>query len=301
MSMRVATFAMNRQMLSASLTTQSRMAQMQLQEASGLVSTDYGGLGTDARKLISLEVSATRSRRYEAAATSAAATVETTYGALSSIAELLSSFRSQLIAAQSVNAGDTTGTTLIASAAAGLAELVGLLNTQYDGQYVFGGAGTTTAPVDVSGTSFSLDAADTSYYSGNTSPFSAQIGDDQTLSYGVTAADPTIAAVLRALGTVAQANDASALDLNGVLELVTTAIDGVATLQDTNSVTAATLDRAISAQQDLQDFFANAISSTRDVDVTTIAAQLTAYETQLQASFAGLAKIQSLSLLDYLR
>tara|TARA_R110002020_G_scaffold15278_44_gene54687 strand:+ start:2450 stop:2641 length:192 start_codon:yes stop_codon:yes gene_type:complete len=31
------------------------------------------------------------------------------------------------------------------------------------------------------------------------------------------------------------------------------------------------------------------------------AAQLTAYETQLQASCSALAKIQSLSLLDYLR
>ena len=36
-------------------------------------------------------------------------------------------------------------------------------------------------------------------------------------------------------------------------------------------------------------------------DVTELAARLSSYETQLQASYAALAKIQALSLGDYLR
>ena len=40
--------------------------------------------------------------------------------------------------------------------------------------------------------------------------------------------------------------------------------------------------------------------SLRDVDVVAISSQLTTYETQLQASYAALAKVQSLSLVDYL-
>ena len=45
-----------------------------------------------------------------------------------------------------------------------------VLNTQYDGQYVFGGARTSTAPVDLSAFSSgtgSTTTADTSYYRGD--------------------------------------------------------------------------------------------------------------------------------------
>ena len=92
MSMRVATFAMNRQMLAASLNTQAKMAEMQLQEASGKVSTDYGGLGASAGKLINLEVAAERTDRYLASATTASSRIETQYTTLGSVADLLTSF-----------------------------------------------------------------------------------------------------------------------------------------------------------------------------------------------------------------
>jgi flagellar hook-associated protein 3 FlgL len=66
-------------------------------------------------------------------------------------------------------------------------------------------------------------------------------------------------------------------------------------------IAASSVERAITAQQDLQSFLEANISGIRDVDVTAIAVELTAYETQLQASYAALASIQSLNLLDYLR
>ncbi|SEQ52239.1 flagellar hook-associated protein 3 FlgL [Devosia sp. YR412] len=301
MTMRVATFAMNRQMLAASLNTQAKMAGMQLQEASGLASTDYTGLGTDARKLVNLEVSAARSSRYEAAASNASTTIEATYNALGSIADLLSSFRSQVTAAQGINDSAATRATLVASATASLAELGSLLNTQYGDRSIFAGSDGNGAAVDISAISFDLDTVDTSYYQGSAGRLTAQISENQTLTYGINADAIGIEQALRAIGSVAQSGDGADLDLSAVLELLVQATDGVATLQGTTSIAAASAERAIATQQDLQDFYNNSISSLRDVDVTAIAAQLTAYETQLQASYAALAKLQSLSILDYLR
>lgn len=302
MSMRVATFAMNRQMLAASLTTQAKMANMQLQEASGLVSTDYGGLGQNARKLVNLEVAAERSSRYEAAATEASGRIEVVYSTLGSVADLLTNFRAQLTALQSTNTTEAARASLVASAATSLAELSGLLNTKYDDRYLFGGTSSATAPVDVTGVTFALDTPDTSYYSGSAGTLSVQVSEEQTISYGINADSSAFEKALRALGTVAASdNTLDGVDLAAVLNLVIEAVDGVATLQGNTSVVAASVERAVATQQDLQDFYTNAISSVRDVDVTAIAAQLTAYETQLQASYAALAKLQSLSLLDYLR
>ena len=45
MMMRVATFAISDQMIAAAQRTQSVMANDQLEQASGVTSTDYGGLG----------------------------------------------------------------------------------------------------------------------------------------------------------------------------------------------------------------------------------------------------------------
>ena len=59
---RVATFNVSDRMLSASLQTQARMTQAQLQQASGSVSTDYGGLGQSAGTLVDLQVSLARSK-----------------------------------------------------------------------------------------------------------------------------------------------------------------------------------------------------------------------------------------------
>lgn len=302
MSMRVATFALNRQMLAATLNTQAKMADMQLQEASGLVSTDYGGLGSGARKLINLEVAAERSKRYEAAATDASTTIEATYGALNSVADLLTDVRAQLTSALSANADSDTGRELVTYATKALQELTSLLNQKLGDSYIFGGTPGTVAPVELGTTPANLDSADTSYYHGSTAAAAAQVSETQTISYGINADTPAFEKALRALAALA-ASDGSLTDIDpkAVLDLVVEAVDGVASLLGGVSLSAASVERASETQQDLQDFYANGISSLRDVDVTAIAAQLTAYETQLQASYSALAKIESLSLLDYLR
>lgn len=302
MSMRVATFAMNRQMLAASLNTQAKMAKMQLQEASGLVSTDYGGLGSGARKLLNLEVTAERSKRYEAAATDAAGRIEESYGALNTMADLLTDVRVQLTAALGADSDSATGSDLVLYAASALAELTSLLNTRSGESYLFGGTPGTTAPVNLDGIIVDIEVADASYYQGGSEKLSAQVAADRIVSYGINADAAAFEQALRALGALA-ASDGSLADVTpkAVLDLIVEAVDGVASLLAGVSLSAAAMERAVATQQDLQSFFANDISALRDVDVTTITAQLTAYETQLQASYAALAKIQSLSLLDYLR
>ena len=55
--MRVATFPSINQMVDGALQTQATMANLQTQESSGLVSSDYGGLGAQAGQVLNLQVS----------------------------------------------------------------------------------------------------------------------------------------------------------------------------------------------------------------------------------------------------
>jgi flagellar hook-associated protein 3 FlgL len=140
---RVATFAMSERMLEASLRTQARMSEAQLQQASGTVSSDYGGLGRSAGTLVSLEVSLARSKSQASAAEEAGNRVQVMSDAVGAMSELLSSFRSSLSSAISAGGDDTT---LTATAQSLLEEFASLLNTRFEGRYLFAGSDTGTVP-----------------------------------------------------------------------------------------------------------------------------------------------------------
>lgn len=303
MSMRVATFAMNDRMLAASLKTQARMAEMQMQQATGQVSTSLGGYGADSRSLISLEVSLSRSQSYSASAKEATSRVEVMYSTMDTINDVLSSFRSALVAIKSTDASAETKAGLSTTARLNLEELATLLNTQYEGRYLFGGSCTTTAPVDLAAYSMTdPDAANTAYYQGNSTLAAVQVSSEQSVSYGVAAFDSAFEKAFRAFSIIAGANGVLSDDtVNAALDLIVEAIDGAAGVQGTLSVNATTLERAQVREEEYQAHLGTSLSDMRDADVTEIAVKLTAYEVQLQAAYATLAKIQGINLLDYVR
>lgn len=299
--MRVATFANSDRMLSASLKTQSRMAELQMQQASGSVSTDYGGLGASARTLLLLEANMKTSEAYAGAASEASGRVEVMVSTLSTVTDLLTSFRAELTSAMSTSRSDTADASLIATAGTYLEELAGLLNVQFEGRYLFAGDATGTAPVDLDSYAGSSDAADTSYYVGDAAVATVRIGAEQSVAYGVTADAAGFEQAFRALAQVAQASSLDDDGLTQTYDLLVSAIEDIIVVQSRLASQAATLERSLERQDAYQALLETAISELRDADVTVVAVQLASYETQLQASFSALAQVQSLSLLDYLR
>ncbi|MDP3320269.1 MAG: flagellin [Bosea sp. (in: a-proteobacteria)] len=297
---RVATFAMNERMLEASLRTQARMSEAQIQQATGSVSTDYGGLGRSAGTLVSLEVSLARSKSQASASEEAGNRVQMMSDAVGAMSDLLSSFRASLSSAISAGGDDAT---LTATAQSLLEELASLLNTRFEGRYLFAGSDTATAPVDLSAyAATDVATQDTTYYQGNGVEASVALSPERTLTYGVTGDAAAFEQALRALSAVANATTTpDTATLQAISELSVQAVDALAAVQGKLSVDAATLERSVAAQTDHQDATTSLITATNGADVTALAVALSSYETQLQASYAALAKVQSLSLLDYLR
>jgi flagellar hook-associated protein 3 FlgL len=298
---RIATSALNDQMLAGTLRTQARMAQLQTQEGSGAKSSDFGGLGASARRLLDLQVSVTRSQSYVDAATTADSRAQVMYSACGSVTDLLTQMRSLLTGASDSATTDSSSVTV--SAQEMLQELSSLLNTQYDGRYVFGGANTTTAPVDISAlpAATSSTTADTSYYRGDHEIASVRVSDEQTISYGTTADNASFEQAIRAFNMVASASPLDTTTLNTALDLVTDALEGVTTLQTGISLASSAMERAISYQTDYKDYATSLASDVNGVDVAALTVQLSTYQAQLEASYSAIAKIQSLNLVDYLK
>jgi flagellar hook-associated protein 3 FlgL len=295
---------MNSQLLDAALKTQAKTAEMQIQQASGLVSTDYGGLGRTAREVINLEISVTRARSYVDTAQSAGNQIEIMYSSCGSMVDLLTTIRSQLTGTTS--SSENSVATLKSSASEILEEFSALLNTQYEGRYLFSGSRTDTPAVDTAEASYPVQTApstsDTSYYLGNADAATARTSSDQLIQYGVTADNPAFEKALRALNLL-RGLSTDPIDTDSITEaqaLIVDGLDGVLAIQTGLSLDAAAMERAASTQQDYVDYVSSQVSNLRDVDIAAVAAQLSAYETQLQASYSAIGRLQNMSILNYL-
>ncbi|MBR0717086.1 flagellin [Bradyrhizobium liaoningense] len=302
MAMRVATFAQTNTMIADALRIQSVMANEQIQESSGQISSDFGGYGSTAQHVVNLQVSVTRAQSYIDAATLADSRVQVMYSAVGSVTDIVTQLRSQLSAAST--GSSTEVNSVIASAQQYLEQMGSLLNTQYDGQYVFAGGKTETAPVDL--TSFatgtgSTTTADTSYYSGDSEIASVRVSADQTVAYGVTADNSAFEQVMRVLKFVANSSSLSSSDITRALDLASTALDDTAAVQAKLSGSASQIETASARQTDYKGFAETLSSDLTGVDVAAITAQLSTYQAQLTASYSALAKILSMNLANYLK
>lgn len=294
-AMRVATFASSQALLDAAMKIQVKQAEATEQQASGQVSDDYGGLGSKAGNVVSLQASVTRSKAYADAANTASTRVETMYNSVGSILDELSSFKSTL--ASSTISSDTLQTT----AQSALESIVSLMNTQLDGRYLFGGSAVNTLPVDIDSIegSTATSADDLDYYKGDDQTTSVRVSSSHVVSYGVTADDDSFRQALWAISTIANGSTDSD-SVTDAIDTLVDSIDGIATIQTKLSLSASALSDASSAQEDYQTTAQDLISNLSEVDITTVAANMSNYEAQLEAAYAAIGKIANLSLASYL-
>ncbi|MCS3762689.1 flagellin [Bradyrhizobium centrosematis] len=301
-AMRVATFAQSNRMIADAMRVESVMANKQIQESTGVISTDFGGYGSDAQHVVNLQVSVTRAQSYVDAATLADSKIQVMYSAIGSMTDILTQLRSQLSAASTGSSTETNS--VITTAQQMLQEMGSLMNTQYDGQYVFAGGKTDTAPVDL--TSFSsgtgsTTTADTSYYEGDDEIASVRVASDETVSYGVTADNSAFEEVMRVLKFVANSTTLSSSDISSALDLAGTALDDTAAVQARLSNAASSIETASARQADYKSYAETLSNDLTGVDVAAITAQLSTYQAQLTASYSALAKILSINLASYLK
>ncbi len=300
---RVSTAGLNQATLNATLALQGRYATAVEQQSSGLKAAQYTDYGAKAKLLVSLESTLSQAQTWADSAQTALDRVEAMHSAIGSMTDLLTSMRSTLSGALS-DTSDSDGIDINAYGQTRLDDLASLMNLQQDGRYLFAGSITDTAPVDVSALSApaSPSSADTSYYQGDGDIAAVRIGKQQSISYGVTADSAAFEKALRAANIVASLT-ASPLDetaLSEAYDLATAALDELLAVQGSLSLSANRLETAHQSKQDDVTVITERVSDVKSVDVAAVAAEVTQYETQLQASYSAIASISKVSLLDYL-
>ncbi|MES0885265.1 flagellin [Roseibium sp. SCP14] len=297
MAMRVATFSQSSTILQNALQTQAKLAKNQEQQASGYISSDYAGLGTDAATLVDLEVSVARSNATVSAAEDALARVEMTYSALGGMSDVLTSMRADVNAV--LTEEDLADLQMMAENY--LEDMTALLNTQFAGRYLFAGSNTEQAPADLDAyQAANLTDTNTDYYTGDDYVQSVRLGSDRMLDYGVTANSAAIEEAMRALSFAATADPLTMDDLEELSDLLVSAQDGIIALQSMSSTAASSLETFIAAEKEYIADAEEMITEISSADVAALIVEASNYEVQLEASYAALGSINNLSLLDYL-
>lgn len=296
--MRISTYGQHQTLLQYMTGLQGRLADGQIQQASGLKSMSLSGLDGQAKTLLNLEGELTRSAGYIANGDAAISRLNSVYAGMLGVDEIATQARSLTISY--TDATDLTG--LQAQAQGLLEDLASTLNQPYAGQYLFSGTATNTKPVDLSQLPAANvpSTADTSYYQGDDGSLSAKIADNQTVSYGVSAADPAIEALIRSLNILANANPLDQAALSEAGTLAEQASTGTAAILETLSNQSNRIQDIVDGQTDIQLYAESWISDIREVDIAAVQTQLSMLETSLEATMQAIAAFYRLNLSDYL-
>ncbi|KZB62322.1 hypothetical protein AUP42_05095 [Thalassospira lucentensis] len=141
--------------------------------------------------------------------------------------------------------------------------------------------------------------ADVSYYKGDQQQLTARIDDDYSIEYGVRADAPAFEKLIRSLKIMSTTQDSTSLNI--ALGLINEATDELPNIQAKIGVDISTIERKETQHKDFAVFAANAISNIETVDVPLTLAELSQYETALQASFMSISRSSELSLVNFLR
>lgn len=286
--------------------TTARIDKTVIQVSSGRVSETYAGISRDAARVVNLQTDQARASQYASDNKLIGTKLTTMESKVASLVDLATSVRTQLVAAL----GSTNpGSAGIQTTAGGALETVAAtLNSQLDGKSLFAGSRTDTLPVDLSGRPadgvFAGDAAAT-YYKGDDKPAQATVADGQTLTYGIGADDPAFASLIQGLQMAKAANgnaaDGGASQLQAALDLVNKALETLPDVRSRIGASQNVVDAATTRHTTFVTFATQAVGDIQNVDAAQALTQLSSDQAVLQASYAAIGRLTSLSIIDYLK
>ena len=308
---RVATAQQSSYFLSQINGASNALNKVQTQIASTKVSTTYAGFG-DQTQVLTASISANaRNSAYQTATALATTQADMQDTHLSSLSDLAS----QLQKAVSSAVANNDGTSLMGQVQSIFDQATSILNSKdANGDYIYSGGKTDTAPVNV--TSLSQLAGLGSVagaFDNGTIKKSVQVADGQTVTYGLTASDIGTQlmqslkdiANFDAGGTgnfsgTANLTGAQTTFLNGAIASTQTMAQGISAASATNGYAFNRLQDAATQQTAMNTQYSGFISNIQDTNMAQAATQLSLDQTALQAALQVTSTLNKLSLLNYL-
>ncbi len=400
MSGTISTWELNKLTVSSALNVQTQLSQAEVQESSGLVAQDFATLGgSNSSETLNLESQIAQAQSWSNDATTVGSTTQPMYNAIGNMATNVTSLQSMISGAL---ASPTPGS-IVPQVQTLMTTLVGEMNTQVAGQYVFSGGNGNVPAVNGATNAQGLLTNYPSYYQDDNTPQTVRVSQQQTIQYGVLARNPAFSQALGAMqaainsfsspvgttaspaATISETSATTPLGLNGTFSIdggatvnvvttdtltdimnninaaagssgVSATLNGtslsiaganstltfanqsgnvlsslgvsltqaaptaaqstqilsqaltmaqqaetsLSDLQQTVATTSSQLQSLSQQQTTFVTYLQNSLSDVKDVNTGQVASEVSAYQTQLQASYMAVASVTKLSLAQFL-
>jgi flagellar hook-associated protein 3 FlgL len=306
---RVATNAQSQYMLAQIMQAESAVNQSQNQVSTGLVATDYTGMGDKTALLAAAQSAVSRANSYQSATQLAVNQTNLQDTQLTSLSSLAGQLKQDILSSVANN----DGSTLMNQADGIYQQIVQILNSQdASGNYIYGGDKNNIAPVTAATLSQlgSLTGVSGAFANG-TKTASVRVADGETVKVGLLASDVGTG-LLQTLQSLVQFNNgangnlgttltsAQSSFLSSAVQGATSASEGVNNVAATNGDVYTQLQNAVTQQQSMSTLYKGFVSNLQDVDMPTAITQLNQDQTALQAAMQVTAQLGKNSLLNYL-
>jgi flagellar hook-associated protein 3 FlgL len=308
---RVSTASQMQTMMSSIAQAESNLNTAQQQVTTGTVATDYAGYGNQVDAMEAARNQANKATAYQNATQNAVNQVNLQDTQLTQLGSL--SQQLQQAISDAVGKNDATG--LMATAQSVFDSAVSILNsTDANGNYIYGGDNDNTPPVNVSQLSDLTgitNANINSIFDNGSQTKSVTVGDGESVNIGVTASSvatglmQTLADLVNFNGS-SQGNFQTTLTgaqsnfLSGEMATSSAATTTVNDITGQNGDVYTTLQDAVTQQQSLSNLYQGFVSDIQNVGMGQAVTNLNMDQTALQASLQVTAKLNSVSLLNYL-
>ena len=318
---RVSTLAQQQLITSNALRTQRNVNDLQVQIASGKKTQSFSGIADDAGRLVNLKSELSQAEQFIQNITITEKRLDLMAFAMDQIEDVARKARTDFAAA--LNGSDADDIQLSLLAQASLDQIVEIFNTKDDSRFLFSGGAIETKPVNLSNAAYTapvpgspptfVQTVETGYYQGDAVVQSTRADDGFSVAYGINADESAFEKLIRTLDNVSNVTFTDPITAQEKTFL-TAAMTELTELIDNNGVDKTLsdlradigLDRVIldnirDKHIDFLQFSKGSIAEIENIDPAEVITSLNFEQIQLEASFTTIARIQTLSLSNFLR
>jgi len=315
---RISTYAHSQTLLSHMLRNQQDMTVANEKVSTGKKAGDFKGYAQDASALLSARNLGGRIQSYLDSNRELETLLAMQDNALHEISSIADDVRNDLITAVNLSSGVGLADKLEGH----LDRLINALNTKFNGRFLFSGTRGDTSPINVANTTDLLALGSTAAaFDNNAIKMSQRIDDTQTMEYGILAQDvaedllnvlrrtlqfengtlPTGAGAYTPAGAYQDPMPANQRDfLVSEFSNAITAQNTARQYVTSNGVNMSVLDKGLDRQAEDLTFVKQFIGKIENADIAEAVSELKSSEAALTASMQVIARVGSVSLLDFL-
>jgi len=229
-------------------------------------------------------------QQYRSAGQSAQTMLQATDAALTQAQDILTQMQSTAVEGANATQNATDEAALAQTVQAAISGMVGVANTQFNGQYLFAGTNNQTPPLNIA----------TGTWSGNNQAIAFQVGSRTTVTVNVDGGTlfPKIIGDLRSLATALSSGSTSVQSLIPVLQ------QDLASVSDAEASVGANLELVTQQSSQLTTLSSTLqqnLSSTEGANLANVTTLLAQEEQAYQAALQSGAQILSLSFANFLQ